>query len=204
MAKESSFKNMSVTLLVITFFASLSLSGVHLLTKDTIAEGEIKRVNEGISEVVPSFDNNPFAEYYAKAQEDGDSLYFYPATKNGEMVGTAVKTYSNSGYGGKITLMVGFLPDGTINNIVVLGHSETPGLGDKIEPSKSKFSVQFKGKNPETFKLSVRKENGDVDAITASTITSKAYCGAITRAYKVYREEVMNSKWDGASGATAK
>ena len=83
--------------------------------------------------------------------------------------------------------MVGFLPDGTINDVAVLEHEETPGLGDKMEKKKSDWSLQFQGKNPETFRLSVTKDGGDVDAITASTISSRAFCDAVTRAYENFK-----------------
>ena len=84
--------------------------------------------------------------------------------------------------------MVGFLPDGTIHNISVLEHKETPGLGDKMTKAKSDWSVQFNGKDPSDFKLMVTKDGGDVDAITASTISSRAFCDAVDRAYKAYME----------------
>ena len=64
---------------------------------------------------------------------DGGELEFYPAKKNGELVGTAVKTYTNNGFGGKIWLMVGFNPDGSVANYSVLEHKETPGLGSKMD-----------------------------------------------------------------------
>jgi electron transport complex protein RnfG len=87
----------------------------------------------------------------------------------------------------------------------VISHSETPGLGDKIDHRKHGFSLQFHGKNPETYKLVVSKEGGDVDAITASTISSKAFCDAVARAYAVYREDIMKKgEWDGNTGATPK
>jgi electron transport complex protein RnfG len=88
--------------------------------------------------------------------------------------------------------MVGFLADGSINAIEVVAHKETPGLGDKMESNKSDFCVQFKGKNPETFKLIVKKDGGDVDAITASTISSRAYCEAVQRAYNALKKEGEN------------
>ena len=74
------------------------------------------------------------------------------AIKNDDTVGYAVETYTSLGFGGNIRAMVGFEPDGTIIDVVHLEHSETPGLGDKIEKSKSSWSDQFKGKNPEIFK----------------------------------------------------
>lgn len=202
MAKESSFKNMVLTLLSITLVSSAVLAGVYELTKESIEAVRIQKINSGISNVLPPFDNNPSENVYKKFV-DGDTIYVYTATKEGKDVGSAVQTFTNNGYGGKFVLMVGFLADGTINNIDVISHSETPGLGDKISPRKSGFSLQFHGKNPENYKLVVTKEGGDVDAITASTISSKAFCDAISRAYKVYREDIMKTgKWDGATGAT--
>jgi electron transport complex protein RnfG len=203
MSKESSLKNMSLTLLVITFVSSGVLAGVYELTKEAIDAVRVQRINRGISEVLPPFDNNPSDNVYKKFV-DGDTVYAYLATKDGRDTGAAVQTFTNNGYGGKIVLLVGFLVDGTINKINVISHNETPGLGDKIDYRKHSFSLQFQGKNPETYKLSVSKEGGDVDAITASTMSSKAFCDAVARAYAVYREEIMKKgTWDGNTGATS-
>jgi electron transport complex protein RnfG len=110
----------------------------------------------------------------------------YPATLEGALVGYAVETFSNKGFGGRITLMVGFQPDGTVYNTSVVSHAETPGLGDKMDASKSNFSEQFKGIHPSTFRLAVKKDGGDIDAITASTITSRAFADAVSRAYEAF------------------
>jgi len=185
MAKESSFKNMVLTLLVISFFASVALAGVYLVTLQPISAAKSAKINEAIKKVVPSFDNNPGEEVY-KMAVDGDTLRLYPARKGGKLVGTAIETFTNKGFAGHFTLMVGLLPDGTINSVEVLAHKETPGLGDKMEKSKSGFSLQFEGKNPKTFKMMVKKDGGDIDAITASTITSRAFTDAINRAYEAY------------------
>lgn len=185
MAKESSFKNMVVTLLVISFFASAALAGVYLVTLKPIEVAKSKKINDAIQKVVPRFNNNPGDEVY-KVAVDGDTLRLYPARMGGKLVGTAVETFTNKGFSGHFSLMVGLLPDGTISSIEVLSHKETPGLGDKMERSKSNFSVQFEGKNPATFKMMVKKDGGDVDAITASTITSRAFTDAVNRAYNTY------------------
>ncbi len=84
--------------------------------------------------------------------------------------------------------MVGLLPDGSIYDVAVLEHKETPGLGDKMEKRKSNWGDQFKGKDPKLFNVSVTKDGGDVDAITASTISSRAFCDAVNRAYNTYME----------------
>lgn len=188
MAKvESNFKNMVLTLLVISLVASAALGLVYQSTKEPIAKAQMAKINSAIKAVVPEFNNQPLDESY-KIAVDGGELIFYPAKKDGQLVGTAVKTFSKNGFAGQIELMVGFLPDGSINKVAVVSHKETPGLGDKMDPKKSNFSIQFEGKNPETFKLKVKKDGGDVDAITASTITSRAYCDAVERAFKALKE----------------
>lgn len=187
MARESTFKNMVLTLLVVSLVASAALAAVYMVTLKPIELAKEKKTNDAIQKVVPAFDNNPGEEMY-KIAADGDTLKLYPARKDGKLVGTAIETFTNKGFGGRFTLMVGLLPDGTISSIEVLGHKETPGLGDKMERSKSSFSVQFDGKNPETFKMAVKKDGGDVDAITASTITSRAFTDAVQRAYDAYKK----------------
>jgi electron transport complex protein RnfG len=89
--------------------------------------------------------------------------------------------------------MVGFTPDGKIYNTSVLEHKETPGLGDKMDIRKSPWPKQFEGVNPSDFNLKVKKDGGDVDAITAATISSRAFCDAIDRAWKAYQKETTNS-----------
>jgi len=183
--KESTFKNMVVTLFVITFVASAALGVVYELTKEPIEAAQVAKINNAIKSVVPPFDNNPSAEGYLVAYEK-DSLKMYPAKKDGKLVGVAVETYTDKGFAGHISLIVGFLPDGTINDVAIISQHETPGLGDKMEKKKSNFTVQFMGKNPKDFKLMVRKDGGDVDAITASTISSRAFCDAVDRAYNAF------------------
>ena len=193
MAKlESNFRNMVLVLFLVTFIASGALGFVYELTKEPIRLVEITNKNAAINEVItnfentePLFDNEPFIEMF-KVPSDKDSLTFYPALNQNKNIGMAVETYTMQGFGGEIKLMVGFDMSGKIMNIAVLSHSETPGLGDKIENAKSDFSKQFRGIDPATFKLKVKKDNGDVDAITASTISSRAYCDAVQRAYNAF------------------
>lgn len=188
MAKRaSSFLNMVTTLFGVTLLAAGLLGSVYALTKEPIRLAELKRKNEAIQVVVPGFDNEPSQEV-ERLFVDGDSLYFYTARKGDEFLGTAVETFTKLGFSGLFKLMVGFAPDGTIIDIAVISHSETPGLGDKMQKGKSGFSLQFMGKDPENFALAVKKDRGDVDAITAATITSRAYCDAVQRAYDGFRE----------------
>jgi electron transport complex protein RnfG len=179
-SKESTFTNMVLTLFIVTLAASTTLGFIYELTRGPIAEAKMREKNMSIRRVVPD-------ESYKVAVE-GDSLTVYPARKDGELVGVAIASFTSKGYSGEIRLMVGFRPDGTIENISVLQHAETPGLGSKIEKSSSEWSTQFNGKNPEEFQLQVQKDGGDVDAITAATISSRAYCDAVQKAYKAFRK----------------
>lgn len=183
--KESTFINMVLTLFLVAAIAAMALGGVYTLTKEPIAIAKQKKLEAAIKKVLPDFDT---VRTERVAVADGDSLTFYYADKANEQIGVAIKTYTKSGFSGKIELMVGLLNDGTINNTAVLVHKETPGLGDKMDIKKSDFPLQFMKKNPADFKLSVTKDGGDVDAITAATITSRAFCDAVQRAYETYNK----------------
>ena len=185
--RESNFINMVLTLFIVSAVAALALGGVYTVTKEPIALAKKKKLEAAIKTVLPDFDTLQTEKI---ALGDGeDSLIFYTASKDKKIIGTAVKTYTMDGFSGKIELMVGFLQDGTINNTAVVSHKETPGLGDKMDMKKDKFPLQFMGKNPANFKLKVTKDGGDVDAITAATISSRAFCNAVERAYVAFEKE---------------
>ena len=182
MAKiNSSLKNMLLSLTLISLGASAALGFVYELTKGPIEASLLKKKIEAIKMVVPEFNNNPDEDMYLLPTGEGDSLEIYPAMKDGKTAGYAVKTYSNDGFSGYISLMAGFNPDGTIYNISVLEQKETPGLGTKM--TDPLFNEQFRGKDPAQFTLKVKKDGGQVDAITAATISSRAFCDAVERAY---------------------
>lgn len=184
MAKlPSSLKNMVLSLFTISFIMAGALGIVYSVTKAPIEETRKKAEIDALKAVLPSFDNDPLQE----AQEI-NGLTIYTAKKNDSIVGYAVKTFSEKGYSGKITLIAGFLPDGSINKIAVLEQKETPGLGANMS---GKFKDQFFGKNPSEYKLKVKKDGGDVDAITASTITSRAFCDALDVAYLTLAKNIL-------------
>ena len=188
MAKlESTFKNMVLVLLGISLIASFALGAVYNLTKDPIAKAQQLKKEAAIKQVVPEFEQlDPVTVTPA---DGGEPVVVNKAISGGEVVGYAVETYSDKGFGGKVQLMIGFLPDGTIFNTAVLKHTETPGLGDKMDASKSSFPEQFKNQNPESFTLKVKKDGGQVDAITAATISSRAFCDGVQRAYDAVKSE---------------
>ncbi len=190
--KESNFVNMVLALVFVSVVAALALGSAYVLTKKPIALAQKRKQEAAIKAVLPAFDKVKGIEM---PDADGaDSLLFNLATKAGKLVGIAVKTYTDKGFGGRIEAMIGFLPDGTIYSTSILELKETPGLGTKLQKSKSDFPDQFKGKNPKTFRLKVKKDGGDVDAITAATISSRAFCDAVQRAYDTFQKEKSQIK----------
>ena len=129
---------------------------------------------------------------------DGTAYKIYPATKGGEPIGAAVEASAN-GFGGALTVLVGFDTEGNIIDYSLLSHAETPGLGSKAADwFKKGAKGDIIGKNPGEKPLSVSKDGGEIDAITASTITSRAFLQTVNAAYAAY----MNEQVDGTSGAS--
>lgn len=186
---KSSFINLLLTLTIVTLVAALSLGYVYQWTKEPIAQAQMAKQLKAIESVVQGYDNNPVLEKYKVATPDGtDSLEFFPAKKGEELIGIAIKTKSSKGYSGEISIMVGFNMRGEIENIFVIEHKETPGLGSKM--TTPGFVNQFLGKNPEQMKLKVKKDGGDVDAITGATISSRAYSQAIQLAFDTFKASI--------------
>jgi Na+-translocating ferredoxin:NAD+ oxidoreductase subunit G len=177
---ESTLVNMILSLVLISMVMSAALAFVYINTKGPIEAAARQKEIDAIKLVMPVFDSDPEA---AKTEKDG--VVIYSLSNQNKPVGYAVKTYTDKGFGGHIEIMAGFLPDGSIYNISVLQHKETPGLGTKL--GDLRFSKQFLGKNPADFKLRVKKDGGQVDAITAATVSSRAYCDALQRAFDVLR-----------------
>jgi len=180
--RESTFINMVLTLFVVTFVVAVILGFVYDLTKDAIEEAKMKAQSEAIEKVLPDFDE-------LGESDSEDSLEIFPAYKGGEMVGVAVKTFTNKGFSGFISVMTGIDSSGNLFGYEVLEHAETPGLGSKMNEwfrNTEKPAQNVIGKNPQSHQFEVTKDGGDIDAITASTITSRAFLDALTRAFEAY------------------
>ncbi|MBQ1748039.1 MAG: RnfABCDGE type electron transport complex subunit G [Bacteroidales bacterium] len=182
---------MVLVLTLVCLGASAAVAVVYAVTKDPIAAASVAKTNKAIEEVVPQFDNNPSEEVLmvaADLQKPEETNKVYVAKKGGEVVGYAVESTTKKGFGGAFSIMVGFTPDGKVFNTSVLSHSETPGLGAKITDKGSHFITQWKGKNltDGSVNISVKKDGGDIDAITASTISSRAFCDAMERAANTF------------------
>ena len=196
---ESSLKNMVLVLTGVTVIAGALLGYVNELTKGPIAEANAKALSDAIALVVPGFDNNP-ADAPESFELNGATYKIYKATKGGEFIGAAVESSAN-GFGGALNVLVGFDKEGNIIDYSLLSHAETPGLGSKAADwFKKGQKGDITGKNPGKGALTVKNDGGEVDAITASTITSRAFLNAVNNAYAAYSGQNV----DGASGATPK
>ena len=182
MALKSSFINMTVCLLAICLVCSGLLAAVYALTAEPIAAAAAAKNEAAIKEVLP--ETAVKIEEERTVEFEGASYAYNLAYDElGNVVGCAINV-APVGFGGPIAIKVGFDINGVIWNTKVLSQAETPGLGAKcVEPS---FSDQFKGFDASAKKLAVKKDGGDVDAITASTITSRAYADGLALAVKVF------------------
>lgn len=179
MAAKSDLKTMTLVLTITCFVCSSILGVVYAVTKSPIDVTNANILKASVSAVLPSIDGAELSDAQP-LEVGGQPSECYALSKDGEVVAYAVKS-ATSGFGGALTLMVGVLPDGVVNNATVISHSETPGLGAKCT-SDENFMAQWRGFDTNEKILSVKKDGGDVDAITASTITSRAYTLAVKNA----------------------
>lgn len=200
MAKlKSTLPNMLLSLTIICVAAGAILAGVNMFTIGPIAASKAAALEKAIKEVVPEFDNKPTEEAYMAVTGDGDSLKIYPAKKAGQFVGAAVESNTKNGFSGEIKVIVGFDAEGKLSNYSILQHAETPGLGSKMQEwfRADKNNQSVLGRSLANGELKVTKDGGDVDAITAATISSRAFLNAVNRAYSAY------ASTDGVTSATA-
>ena len=189
---------MVVVLLLIAVICSAGVAAIYDATKDTIQQQKDEKEQASLKLVLPEYDND-LKKDMITINLNGESYQCYVAKKGGQPVGYAVKAGNMNGYNGHVEVLTGFLPDGTIINTQATVLAETPGLGQKaIEP---KYHDQFNGKNPNAFRLTVKKDGGDVDAISAATITSRAYAHAVQTAYDALMTH-LGKPVEAHSGAT--
>lgn len=186
MAKsESTLKNMLLSLTLISFCASALLAGGYVLTKEPIEKALQEKKNAAIKEVLPKGDIEIGKVVEVRLDGYEDAFVVYPAKKGGNFIGCAIETYDNNGYGGKVRSMVGFDVEGRVINYSVLEANETPGLGAKVS-DWFKTKGDIRGKDPASEDFKVKKDGGEIDAITAATITSRAFLSSVKSAYQAF------------------
>ncbi len=181
---ESSFKNMVIVLFSITLIASAAVGGVYMVTKEPIAAAKQAATKAALERVLPDFESTVDSELIV----DDLSIKVHEAFSGEQVVGYAVESVTKSGYSGEFNIMVGLLPDGELNNVSILSHKETPGLGSKMSEEGNNLITSLQGRNLNDCTLKVKKDGGDIDALTAATITSRAYADAVGRALRAVNQ----------------
>lgn len=191
---KSTWYNMAIVLTLIALIAGGALGTVNELTKDVIAAISAQKLSDGIKKVLNANDVLVETPDTISSDDGKTQTIIYRTDK-----GIAVKAQDANGFSGMLTILVGFDAEGTILGYEVLETSETPGLGAKASQwfkkgQKGDIIGMCPGKN----NMQVSKDGGEVDAITASTITSRAFLRAVNVAYSV----LQNPSSDIQSGVT--
>ena len=197
---ESSLKNMVVVLFTITLVASAAVGGVYTITKEPIAQAKVAAVNAALQQVLPEYETTTSQTIEVNSLP----IVAHTATVANKAVGYAIESLSKNGFGGTVRLMVGFDTEGTILNINVLEQKETPGLGTKMADEGNVLLLSLKEKKASEVNMTVKKDGGDIDALTAATISSRAYAEAVAVAYEAFKVASGQQKEAGdvATGAT--
>ena len=166
------FLKLAGTLCIITFIAAAMLCGVNAMTKDKIAANAVKKRDDALSAILTS------AESFNEISES-----IFAGMTGEETVGYCVTVDAPGGYGGDISMMVGFYRDGSISGIEILSHGETAGLGANC--TSDRFKGQFTGKTaPVAVIKGAAASSNQFSAITGATITSRAIEKGINNAYE--------------------
>ena len=178
---QSTLINMLLSLTIIAVVAAAALAFVSSVTAEPIAQAQIAKKEAAVKAVLPQFD-----------RLEETVIDEVPCTKaynaEGELVGMAIESKSSKGFGGNLVAMVGLDAEGNISGYQILETAETPGLGAKAgEWFQEGNKGNVIGKNPADG-LKVKKDGGDVDAISGSTITSRAFCEIINNAYAIFQK----------------
>lgn len=198
---KSSITNMVLVLTGVAVVTGAILAYVNHVTEEPIKAQKEKTLADGIKSVMGGGDlkvvkTDTVKQNDAKGKELTYIIY-QTQDANQKDLGAAVES-TTGGFGGNLKILVGFDPEGRILGYTLLEHAETPGLGAKADKWFQKGQKgDIIGKNPKE-KLSVSKDGGQVDAITASTITSRAFLLAVNNAYSAYKATPV----DANTGAT--
>lgn len=164
-------------------------------TRDDIAEAERRVLLDTLNQLVPPqrYTNDLFTDTTTVQNEKmlgtDEPVTVYRARKDGEPVAALLTPVAPNGYSGDIRLLVAIDYSGRLAGVRVLGHKETPGLGDLIEKSKSDWLEQFDGASlakPPLDEWKVKRDGGAFDQITGATITPRAVVQAVKNTLLFY------------------
>ncbi|MBQ6238438.1 MAG: RnfABCDGE type electron transport complex subunit G [Bacteroidales bacterium] len=188
---ESSLKNMLLSLTLIALVASLALALVNNVTKGPIEKVNQEKIANAVAKVLPAYNEYTIDTVTVETPKGDAQMVRYTAVNEaGELVGKAIESFDDNGFGGRLSAMVGFDAEGNISGYEILASAETPGLGAKADQWFQKDGKgNVIGLNPTSDNITVKKDGGQVDAITGSTITSRAFCRLVATAYNAFQIE---------------
>lgn len=192
---KSNLPNMVIVLTAVAVLCSGILAAVNNATSSTIEEQKKQATADGIKAVLQSNEVTVNAEKTISKDFNGKTFNFvvYETDK-----GVAIKSDGPNSFSGKLNVMVGFSCEGEILGYQIMETEETPGLGAKAQEWFQKGAKgDIIGKKPASDNLTVSKDGGEINAITASTITSRAFLAAVSQAWEAYSDNA-----DGKTGAT--
>jgi Na+-translocating ferredoxin:NAD+ oxidoreductase subunit G len=180
-------------------FSILGLGLVALIssaTEDKIAMNERQSLLQGLKQLVPEnlYDNDIVADHILISDLNSHlktPTAIYRARKNGQPIAAVITTIAPDGYSGDIKLLVGILEDGTLSGVRVVGHKETPGLGDKIESSRTDWILSFSGKsliNLTGQEWAVKRDGGVFDQFAGATITPRAVVNRVKLTLQYFKQ----------------
>ena len=179
----------------------------HHLTAQPIADRQREDLTKLLDKVLPrsAYDNQPLEQKYQE-EIDGSTFVFYRARLQNNVSAIILFT-GTSGYSGNIDMLVAIKSNGELSGVRVLSHTETPGLGDKIEEAKSSWILGFTGlslSNPDDTGWAVKKDGGQFDAFTGATITPRAVVKGVHQTLQLFKKnqdfflEIKNKKEQAA------
>lgn len=219
---KSTLFNMVAVLFGITLVASAGVGVVNWITEEPIAQAKLAASNEAVGRVLPPFASVAPADTLTRGEGVAAAklvIVHKALDAEGGVVGYAIEApnMTKNGFNGNIRLMVGFTADGKLFNVNVLEQTETPGLGTNMAVEGNPLIESFRrfADRMGEVRFGVKKDGGDIDALTAATISSRAYVDAMECAWETYKYVTgqpagatqalsgATAASDAASGATA-
>lgn len=187
MDKQESGFRVIVTLVLISFLAALLLAYMNKITREPIARNVRNETLKAVKIVLKPLGKITFPPTAKTIRLKDFTARYYPAFgPDSAIVGYAFIVKAPNGFGGDFDLMVGVDSSGKVTDTYVLNHKETPGLGDNMR--KEDFKKQFRGRTLTNTRWKVKKDGGDIDALTAATITSRAFTYGVERALLAFKK----------------
>jgi electron transport complex protein RnfG len=194
----------SAALAITVMAATAALAVAFQLTRGPIAAAQSADINRSLAQVLPEgSDDNDIGTDIVKAQAAGRPVIVHVARKAGAATGVVLEL-ADYGYGGEIDLVMGVDPAGRVTGVRITRHTETPGLGDKIDRSKADWVDDFNGRSlgdPPAARWAVKKDGGDFDQFAGATITPRAVLRAVKAGLELFAAK--HDEWLAAIPAPA-